>query len=66
MGGFRECAGRGDHTRCPHGADASAGDVRCDDCREHYEQDPGRPMVEDDSLTRPTGDPREAGHGTAA
>jgi hypothetical protein len=47
--------------------DARSKDPRCEDCREDYEQDepePGRRVKDDDGLTRPTGDPREAGHGT--
>jgi hypothetical protein len=44
-------------------------EYRCDDCRHHWELDetePDRRMREDDALTRPIGDPGEAGHGTAA
>jgi hypothetical protein len=42
-------------------------EYRCDDCRQYWDLDatePGRRMVEDDSLTRPMGDPGEAGHGS--
>jgi hypothetical protein len=65
-----ECVGRGDGSSCPHGAvlTVDAGiEYRCDDCREYWDLDatePGRRMVEDDSLTRPMGDPGEAGHGS--
>lgn len=68
----QECAGRGDGSRCPHGAvltiDAGIPEYRCDDCRHHWELDatqPERRTPEDDGATRPTGDPGEAG-GTAA
>ncbi|MER7716289.1 hypothetical protein ABTX99_04945 [Streptomyces flaveolus] len=70
--GQSECEGRGDGSGCPCGAvltvDAG-GEYRCDDCRHHWELDetePDRRMGEDDALTRPIGDPGEAGHGTAA
>ncbi|KUN81027.1 hypothetical protein AQJ66_25210 [Streptomyces bungoensis] len=69
----QECAGRGDGDRCPYGAvvtiDAGILVYRCDDCREHWEFDetePGRRAGADDGVTRPLGDPREAGPGTAA
>lgn len=69
----RECAGRGDDSRCPHGAVAVAGAgvpvFRCEECRSYWELDetePWRRVVDDDGLTRPIGDPGEAGHGTAA
>jgi hypothetical protein len=68
-----ECVGRGDGRACPHGAvlvDVEVPVYRCDDCRHYYELDetePGRRPVVDDGLTRPLGDPDEAGHrGTAA
>jgi hypothetical protein len=61
------CAGRGDGTDCPNGeTDVLVDGVRCEECRHHYELDqtePGRRMVVDDGLTRPMGDPREAGQG---
>ncbi|MET7271208.1 hypothetical protein ABZS59_08465 [Streptomyces flaveolus] len=44
-------------------------EYRCDDCRHHWELDetePDRRAGEDDALTRPIGDPGEAGHGAAA
>ncbi|MGW2485703.1 hypothetical protein ACWCV9_00595 [Streptomyces sp. NPDC001606] len=69
----QECAGRGDGSRCPHGAvlrtDAGSAEYRCDDCRDYWELDetePWRRVADDDGLTRPLGDPREAGPGTAA
>jgi hypothetical protein len=70
----QECVGRGDGSDCPYGAvltiDAGIPEYRCDDCRHHWGLDdlePGRRPVEDDGLTRPLGDPDEAGHrGTAA
>ncbi|WP_244204340.1 hypothetical protein [Streptomyces africanus] len=66
--------GRGDGTDCPNGEvlDAAAvgvGGPRCEECRHHYELDntePSRRAVEDGGLTRPMGDPGEAGHGSAA
>jgi hypothetical protein len=69
----QECAGRGDG-RCPKGEvvtiDAGLAEYRCDDCRHYWALDdlePGRRPVEDDGLTRPMGDPDEAGHrGSAA
>lgn len=71
MGDTREaCAGRGDGTDCPNGENEVLVDgVRCEECRHHYELDnlePARRAVVDDGLTRPIGDPREAGPGTAA
>jgi hypothetical protein len=64
------CVGRGDGTDCPNGEDRDLVDgVRCEECRHHYELDatePGRRPVVDDGLTRPMGDPREVGPGTAA
>lgn len=64
------CAGRGDGTDCPNGEDGVLVDgVRCEECRHYWELDelePGRRVVVDEGLTRPTGDPREAGPGTAA
>lgn len=67
-----ECAGRGDETRCPNGEvltiDAGIKVYRCDDCREHYRIRAAEQRLEkdDDGLTRPMGDPGEAGHGSAA
>ncbi|GHA15424.1 hypothetical protein GCM10010345_20050 [Streptomyces canarius] len=75
MGDTREleCVGRGDDSGCPHGAvrtiDAGIPVYRCDDCRSYWELDetePGRRASADDALTRPLGDPGEAGQGTAA
>lgn len=71
MGATREtCVGRGDGTDCPNGEDEVLVDgVRCEECRHHWELDatePSRRAVVDDGLTRPLGDPREAGTGTAA
>jgi hypothetical protein len=73
-GGVLECVGRGDGSGCPNGevltVDAGLAVYRCDDCRHHWGLDatePGRRMVVDDGLTRPMGDPDEAGHrGSAA
>ncbi|MFE6412582.1 hypothetical protein ACFVOR_37245 [Streptomyces sp. NPDC057837] len=74
MGDTREleCAGPGDG-RCPTGEvltiDAGLTEYRCDDCRHYYDLDatePGRRPQPDDGLTRPLGDPGEAGHGNAA
>ncbi|PZT70367.1 hypothetical protein DN402_33745 [Streptomyces sp. SW4] len=71
--GELECAGRGDGTRCPNGEvltiDAGITEYRCDDCRHYWELDetePGRRTVVDDGPTRPCGDPRQSGPGTAA
>ncbi|MET8573142.1 hypothetical protein [Streptomyces sp. NPDC004783] len=68
--GEQVCAGRGDGTDCPNGEDEALVDgVRCEECRHHYELDetePGRRADAEGGLTRPTGEPREAGHGTAA
>ncbi|CQR59261.1 sle1_094 (plasmid) [Streptomyces leeuwenhoekii] len=75
MGATRQalCAGRGDGSDCPNGevltVEDGAAEVRCEECRHYWELDetePGRRPVVDDGLTRPLGDPREAGHGTAA
>jgi hypothetical protein len=71
MGDTREtCAGRGDGTDCPNGEDEVLVDgARCEECQHHWELDepePGRRAAADDGLTRPLGDPREAGPGTAA
>jgi hypothetical protein len=72
MGDIREraCVGRGDGTDCPNGEDETLVDgVRCEECQHHYDLDstePSRRAAVDDGLTRPMGDPREAGHGTAA
>jgi len=68
----QECAGRGDG-RCP-GEKTGVPEVgspvfRCVDCWDYWDLDatePGRRPVVDDGLTRPMGDPREAGPGTAA
>lgn len=64
---MQECAGGGDG-HCPRRrmVDGQSGDPRCVDCREDwelYETEPDRRAAEDDGLTGPTGDPREAGHG---
>jgi len=68
--GEQACAGRGDGTDCPNGEDRTLVDgVRCEECQHHYNLDstePSRRAAVDDGLTRPMGDPREAGHGTAA
>lgn len=71
MGPTREtCPGRGDGTDCPNGEDEVLVDgVRCEECLYYWELDataPERRLVTDDGLTRPAGDPREAGPGTAA
>ncbi|WP_318216849.1 hypothetical protein [Streptomyces sp. SCL15-6] len=69
--GQGECVGRGDGSGCPYGAVLTVDtclEYRCDDCRHHWELDetePDRRVREDDALTRPLGDPGEAGHGTA-
>lgn len=64
------CAGRGDGTDCPNGeTEVLVDGVRCEECWHHWELDetePGRRQAADDGLTRPLGDPREAGPGTAA
>ncbi|MET9188593.1 hypothetical protein [Streptomyces tendae] len=67
------CTGRGDGSDCPNGETEEAGvlvdGVRCEECRHHYELDqtePTRRLPLDEGLTRPNGDPREAGPGTAA
>lgn len=69
--GEQACAGRGDGTDCPNGEvfDTGQEGPRCEECQHHYERDetePGRRVVEDVGLTRPMGDPGEAGHGSAA
>ncbi|MFR9794267.1 hypothetical protein ACL07V_37535 [Streptomyces sp. MB22_4] len=71
MGDIREaCAGRGDGTDCPKGEDEVLVDgVRCEECRHHWELDelePARRAATDLGMTRPAGDPREAGPGAAA
>jgi hypothetical protein len=41
---------------------------QCVDCRDYWSWDglvPDRRLAADDGLTRPLGDPREAGHGTS-
>ena len=64
------CVGRGDGTDCPNGEDDVLVDgVRCEECLHYWELDataPERRLVTDDGLTRPMGDPREAGHAGAA
>lgn len=70
MGDTREqaCVGRGDGTDCPNGEDAVTDGPRCEECQHHWELDatePWRRPVGDDGLTRPMGDPQEAG-GAAA
>ncbi|WP_345595019.1 hypothetical protein [Streptomyces marokkonensis] len=67
------CAGRGDGSDCPNGevlpTGPGPGEVRCEECRHHWEMDtmePGRRTAPDEGLTQPMGDPRETGHGTAA
>ena len=50
-------------------AEVGPGVWLCEDCREGARLDrliPERAPRPDDGLTRPVGDPREAGHGTAA
>jgi len=69
--GESRCVGRGDGTDCPNGEvfDTVAGGPRCEECQHHYELDamePARRLRVDDGLTRPLGDPGEAGHGSAA
>jgi hypothetical protein len=70
--GNTRCVGRGDGTDCPNGEDLDTGaeGPRCEECQHHYERDttePGRRPMVDDGLTRPMGDPDEAGHrGSAA
>jgi hypothetical protein len=71
MGNAEEaCAGRGDGTDCPNREILGPGDgPRCEECQHYWELDalePDRRPVVDDGLTRPVGDPREGGHGTAA
>lgn len=72
MGDTRQhaCVGRGDGTDCPNGEDQVLVDgVRCEECSHHWDLDehvPSRRAVVDDGLTRPIGDPQEAGPGTAA
>ena len=64
------CVGRGDGTDCPNGeTEVLVDGVRCEECHHHYgldETEPGRRTVPDDGLTRPLGDPREAGKEDAA
>ncbi|WP_046248102.1 hypothetical protein [Streptomyces sp. MBT28] len=63
------CVGRGDGSDCPNGEDAVTEGVRCEECQHHWDLDqtePARRLPVDDGLTRPLGDPREAGPGTAA
>lgn len=72
MGDTRQqaCVGRGDGTDCPNGeTEVLVDGVRCEECRHHWDLDehvPSRRAVVDDGLTRPIGDPREVGPGTAA
>ncbi|WP_217236268.1 hypothetical protein [Streptomyces sp. AC555_RSS877] len=67
--GELECLGRGDGNACPEGAvliGVQVPEYRCDECRHYWELDetePGRRVKEDDGLTRPMGDPGEAGQG---
>lgn len=70
-GGQRECVGRDDDTQCRREGETEVapGHWVCDQCHDHAGLDhlvPSRRPVEDDGLTRPVGDPGEAGHGTAA
>lgn len=64
------CAGRGDGSDCPNGETEELVDgVRCEECQHHWELDEterGRRAAAEEGMTRPMGDPREAGHGTAA
>ncbi|MFJ6074027.1 hypothetical protein ACIQFU_24855 [Streptomyces sp. NPDC093065] len=64
------CAGRGDGSDCPNGETEELVDgVRCEECRHHWELDqtePARRLPTDEGLTRPHGNVREAGPGTAA
>lgn len=67
--GGEACAGRGDGTDCPNGEDTVMDGPRCEECQYHWELDetePERRKQPDEGLTRPAGDPREGGHGTAA
>ncbi|MEU5633256.1 hypothetical protein ACH47C_22480 [Streptomyces rishiriensis] len=73
MGDVREvCEGRGDGTDCPNGEVFEPGETgpRCEECRHHWELDETEPErragEEAAGLTRPMGDPWEAGRGTAA
>ena len=67
---WEACVGRGDGTDCPNGEDEVLIDgIRCEECLHYWEldaTDPERRLVTDDGLTRPHGEPREAGPGTAA
>ncbi|MFG3013688.1 hypothetical protein ACGFZB_25220 [Streptomyces cinerochromogenes] len=67
---WEACAGRGDGTDCPNGeVFEPGGGPRCEECQYFWELDetePGRRAVQDDGVTRPLGDPREAGPGAAA
>ncbi|MGY4996811.1 hypothetical protein [Streptomyces sp. 900105245] len=64
------CAGRGDGTDCPNGEDeVLIAGARCEECLFDWEldaSDPERRLVTDEGLTRPRGDPREAGGPGAA
>ncbi|MGV9790580.1 hypothetical protein [Streptomyces sp. NPDC003435] len=63
------CTGRGDGTDCPNGETDLVDGVRCEECQHHWELDEtdrGRRRQVDEGATRPIGDPREAGPGTAA
>ncbi len=66
----RMCEGRGDGTDCPNReTNVLVDGVRCEECHYHWSLDdlePSRRAVDDTGLTRPHGDPREAGPGTAA
>ncbi|MEU6818624.1 hypothetical protein [Streptomyces sp. NPDC046860] len=71
MADMREvCVGRGDGTDCPNGEDEVLVDgVRCEECRYQWELDetePGRRLRAGEGLTRPVGEPWEAGPETAA
>lgn len=66
--GEQACVGRGDGTDCPNGEilETEGDGPRCEECQHHYDLDttePGRRVVEDVGLTRPMGDPNEAGYG---
>ncbi|MFE2049559.1 hypothetical protein [Streptomyces sp. NPDC059459] len=64
------CVGRGDGSDCPNREDEDLVDgVRCEECRHYWELDEterGRRAAVEEGVTRPIGEPREAGHGTAA
>jgi hypothetical protein len=64
------CPGRGDGTDCPNGeTEVLVDGVRCEECLHYWELDaaaPERRLVTDGGLTRPLGDPDEAGRRGAA